>query len=81
MPYVKSNFTHLRLINNAVSFAWMIPLGMHILLILLNKANLPKSTNIDHDSLSCSFFVFLKVWRQRYAQFYESKAFFLIVRY
>ena len=44
----------------------MIRLGMHFLLILLNKPNLPKSATMGHNSLACCFSDFWKVWRRRY---------------
>ena len=39
---------YFRLGWKCVSFAWMMTLGMHFLLILLNNPTLPKSANIDH---------------------------------
>ena len=60
MPCVWLSFTTLRLIEDGVSFAWMRPLGMHLLLVLLNKPNLLKSACIDHNSFACCFPRFLE---------------------
>ena len=76
MPGVLLSFTTLRLIEKHVSFTWMRPLGMHVLLVLLNKQTLLKSACIYHNSFACCFS--RKVWRHSYALFYESKVFFLL---
>ena len=76
MPCIELSFNTLHLFENDVLFAWMIPQGMHFLLILLNKPNLPQSASIDHNSLACCFIpIFWHVWRHRNALFYESKVF------
>ena len=49
-----------RLVESDVSFAWMIPLEMHFLLILLIKPNLQKSASIDDNSLACWFSHFIE---------------------
>ena len=79
MPGVWLSFTTLRLVENDVSFAWLRPLGMHLLLVLLNIPYLLKSACIDHNSFACCFsLIFWKVWRHRCTLFYESKVFFLL---
>ena len=79
MPCVFVSFTTLRLSENDVSFAWMILLEMHFLLILSNQPNLLKNASIDHNSFPCCFFpIFGKVWRHRYEKLYEIKVFFLL---
>ena len=57
-----------------VFFAWMIPLGMHFLIIFI-KPTLPQSARINNNSLACCFPIFWKVWRHRFALCYESKVF------
>ena len=49
------SFTTLRLVENDISFVWMRPLGMYLLLVVLNKPNLLKSACIDHNSFACCF--------------------------
>ena len=55
MQCVLLSFTTLHLVENDVSFAWMRPLGMNSLLILLNKQNLLKSTSLDKSTFACCF--------------------------
>ena len=53
-------FHHFRLVENYVSFVWMRPIGMHLLLALLNKPTLLKSACINHNLFACCFSRFFK---------------------
>ena len=50
----------LRLVESDVSFAWVRPLRMHLLLVLLNKLILLKSACIYHYSFACCFSRYFK---------------------